>query len=176
MLPPNSRSHKLSNMTGSLVSLPAETEARVSMAQELATAQRDIARISAQIQNAKELFLAPPDRRAYLQQLETELQAAVTRRDEALLAMANEKRERQDAAARVKAATDRKTRDAARHVVAAMLPLVEQVDALNRQLEGLRTSLGNPSAVPTPFRPHLLTVERWLEHARRFAATVDGER
>ena len=53
-------------------------------------------------------------------------------------------------------------------MVARLVPLVEQVNALNEQLEGLRARVGYPSDIPASFRPHLLSVAAWLQFAKRF--------
>ena len=64
---------------------------------------------------------------------------------------------------------------AAREVVAEMLPLIEQLEALNCQLEALRVS-SQVYTMPIPFRPTVIEVSAWVRAARVFLGRSETSR
>ena len=152
-----------------------ETASRVALAEELAQAERDVTALQLRIDAAREILVGRTDRRAYIAELGRQLETAESRRDEARRTIAESDRALRDERARARDASRQQVREQALLVVAAMLPHVERINALNRQLEALRAQLGNTGEVPVAsFRPHLLTTTRWLQAAKCFVG--DGGR
>jgi hypothetical protein len=144
------------------------SDARVELAQRLADASRDVEALRLRLQNARSLALERADKRELIERLTQELREAEARQAAASEAVTTTAREAREALWRSQEDARNATMDAARAVVAEMLPVVERIVALNHALDALRATLGNPSGVPPSFRPHLLTVERWLEHSQQF--------
>jgi chromosome segregation ATPase len=153
--------------------LSPERNLRVELAETLVAAQHDVTALRLRLQSATELSVGPGDRRAYVAKLRDELAAAEARCEAARLDIREADRASREARDRARAAWRAEILEQARGVVRELLPHVEQVDALNGRLETLRARLGNTGEVPAGFRPHLLSVRRWLEHARRFADDAD---
>jgi hypothetical protein len=153
--------------------LSPEASLRVELAETLAAAQRVVTALRLRLQSAPELAIGPGDRRAHVATLRNELTAAEAKCEAARRAIREADRASREARDRAREAWRAEILEQARGVVRELLPYVEQVDALNGRLETLRARLGHPGEVPASFRPHLLSVVRWLEHARRFA---DDER
>jgi hypothetical protein len=146
-----------------------ETASRVALAEELAQAERDVTALQLRIDAAREILVGRTDRSAYIAELRRQLETADSRRDEARRTIAESDRARRDERARARDASRQQIREQARVVVAAMLPHVDRINALNGQLEALRAQLDNAGEVPVAsFRPHLLTTTRWLQAAKRF--------
>jgi hypothetical protein len=61
---------------------------------------------------------------------------------------------------------------AARRVVRQMLPLVQQLEQMNRELEALTAPAGGYGTVLTPFRP-LMRADEWVRLAKAFVAAGD---
>lgn len=146
---------------------------RVTLAEDLAVAKRELSALQARLEHAHTLGLTTGDLRAYLADLHVQIEAARVRQDEAERALAAETiRAREDRAAAIRRA-DQAVMAEARALVEAMLPLVGELSVLNDRLEALhkRFSTIGVRCPVTAYRPHLLRTSRWLEEARRF---VDG--
>jgi chromosome segregation ATPase len=149
--------------------LSPEASLHVELAETLAAAQREATALRLRLQSASELAVGPDDRRVHVAKLRDDLTAAEAKCEAARLAIREADRAAREARDRAREAWRAEILEQARGVVRELLPHVERVDALNGRLETLRARLGNTGEVPASFRPHLLTVARWLEHARRFA-------
>ena len=61
----------------------------------------------------------------------------------------------------------------AREVVRTMLPVVEQLEALNAELTRLHALVGNQVGLPIPYRSAIVSPDAWFRYARAFVA--EGE-